>query len=424
MKQIRRLASVITLAVLAGCGGGGGGGDDTSPTPAPAPAPGAPAPSPAPAAVLPVVTASLATGTTFEYLVTTKSAYAGPGTNTSDTDSGIFRVTLGAPATVAGVDGFAVKVSGDTKIGGRTPAWSFLAISGQKWLASTDGTTLKTLYDPSSVSNSSGFFINVPAARAVKVAAQRFAGDYNQYDALAFADGAQDGGCTTVLSVQVCSDRSTSFGQSEYLLDGIGPVGFSVSSSISFNGSTPGVATNSTKIELIGTNLKPASGIAIKSPPWTSTATLTAPRAGATAAGIGGKVYLYAGSAAPVEAYDPATATWTALPTPPVALDGWVGTTVGSRAALFKAAQGYLHDPVTGAWTALPARSDANAVLSVSSWTHADGSVDAVVVTAGSSASLYNVWQFGVTANAWTLIGNMPSTNAADFSTATVGDKL
>ncbi|CAN5192383.1 hypothetical protein BH10PSE17_BH10PSE17_18790 [soil metagenome] len=429
MKQIQRLASVITLAVMAGCGGGGGGGDDTSATPAPAP--GAPAPAPAPTLVLPAVTATLATGTSFEYLVTTKTAYAGPGTNTSDTDSGIFRVTLGAPTKVAGVDGFAVKVSGDTAIGGRTPKWIFLAIAGQKWLASTDGQNLTTLYDPTTASGSAGFFMDLPAARAVKVAAKRFAGDYNQYDALAFSDGATDGGCTLILSVQVCSQTSTSFGRSEYLLDGIGPVAYSYSSSVSFSGSTPGVATNSTRIELIGTSLKPANGMAIAAPPWSSTASLPTPRAGAVAAGIGGKVYLYGGTSTDagfsptrVDAYDPATATWSALPAAPVPLDGWAGTTVGTRAALFKGNQGYLHDPASGAWTALPARANANTVLSVSPWTHSDGSIDALVVTTGPTAASYDVWQFAVATNAWQLLGNLNATNANEFVTAAVGDKL
>jgi hypothetical protein len=331
---------------------------------------------------------------------------------------------------VAGVAGFAVTVSGDANGNAHAPKWVFLAQSDQRWVASTDGSTLVPLYDPAATAGSTGFFINVPATRTVKVSTASFVGSYNTFAGLAFSDGASDGGCSYVLGIQTCTKNGTSFSQTEYLLDGVGPVGFKMASSISFGGTTPGFSNNSTTIELIGTSLLPANGMVIKSPPWTPEVALPIARSAGVVASAAGKIHLYGGtsddaafSGSRVDVYDPATRTWTQDPVAPVSLTGWSGAAVGARAVFFKADQGYVTDPATGTWTATAVRPDSSSVLSVAAWTHADGTQDAVVVTQASS-STYGVWLYSMAAGSWTTIGSMPATNGDSFATAVVADTL
>lgn len=415
------------LTVLAGCGGGGGG--DATPTPAAGPS----VPAPAPGGGAPTVRAALATGSYFEFLGTSSSSSSSPGGSSSASDHGVFRITLGAAQRVGGVDGFAVSVSGRTRIGGHEfgPAWTFLGLSGQRWVASSDGVALVTLYDPATPLGS-GFFLKVPGTRTVRAAAATYEGTYNRFPALALRDAASDGGCQTVLGLPICSDQATSFSQTEYLKDGVGPVGFFQRVSYSAGGSAPQVINSQLALELIGSSLVPSDGSTIAAPPWSEAAVPPAPVAFGTsafAAGIGGKIHVYggvSGAGARVDVYDPARRAWSRAADAPVSLSARHGAVVGARVALLGGRDGHLHDPATDTWTALPRLpASSGSIDGVAAWARPDGSVDIVaLVSSGSAYVDAQLWRFSQASGAWSLMGSFDRGPIGEYEVTMAGNVL
>ncbi len=422
------LALAFAIAAAA-CGGGGGGGGEATPAPAPAPS----APAPAPAGGAPTVRAALASGAYLEFLGTASSSSAAPGGSSTASDHGVFRITLGAARRVGGVDGFEVSVTGKTRIGGHEfrPAWTFLGLAGQRWVGSGDGATLTTLYEPATP-QSSGFFLKVPGSRTVRAAAATYEGSYNRFPALALRDAASDGGCQTVLGLPICSDQATSFSQTEYLKDGIGPVGFSQRVAYTVGGSAPQVINSQLALELIGSSLVPSDGSAIAAPPWSEAAVPPAPVAfgsGAFAAGVGGKVYVYAGVAgagARIDVYDPALRAWSRAPDAPVSLSGRHGAVIGTRVALLSGRDGYLHDPASHTWTALPRLpASSGSIDGVAAWARPDGSVDIVAVVSSGSAYLdAQLWRFSGAGGAWSQIGSFDRGPFGEYEVTMAGNVL
>ena len=419
------LVTTVTalLAALAGCGGGGGG--DTTPAAGPtAPAPGGGAST---------VRAALATGSYFEFLGTSSSSSSSPGGSSSASDHGVFRITLGAAQRVGGVDGYAVSVSGKTRIGGHEfrPAWTFLGLSGPRWVASSDGVALVTLYDPATPLGS-GFFLKVPSTRTVRAAAATYEGTYNRFPALALRDAASDGGCQTVLGLSICSDQATSFSQAEYLKDGVGPVGFSQRVGYSTGGSAPQVINSQLALELIGSSLLPSDGSTIVAPPWSEAAVPPAPVAfgsGAFAAGIGGKIYVYggvSGAGARVDVYDPARQAWSRAADAPVSLSARHGALLGARVALLSGRDGHLHDPATDTWTALPRLpASSGSIDGVAAWARPDGSVDIVALVSSGSAYIdAQLWRFSQASGAWSLIGSFDRGPIGGYEVTMAGNVL
>jgi Kelch motif len=413
---------------LTACGGGGGGADAS-----PAPAPGAAAPAPTPAGSASTVRAALVTGTYFEYLGTSSSSSASSSGSSTGSDHGVFRITLGAAQRVGGVDGFAVSVTGKTRIGGHEfkPSWTFLGLSGQRWVASSDGVALATLYDPAAA-QSSGFFLKVPTTRTVRVTATDYAGTYNRFPALALSDSASDGGCQTVLGQTLCSDNATSFSQIEYLKDGVGPVGFSQRAGYSYGGSAPQVINSQLKLELIGSSLAPSDGSTIVAPPWSEVAVPPAPvvvGTGAFAAGIGGRIHVYGGSinaGSRVDVYDPAQRAWSRVPDAPVSLRGYHGAVVGTRVVLLKGRDGYLHDPATNTWASLPRLpAGSGSFDGMAAWTRQDGAVDIVaVVSSGPAYVDAQVWRFSFASGAWSQVGSFDRGAFGQYETAMAGNVI
>jgi hypothetical protein len=428
-KVVRRGSTagvVLGLVLVAACGGGGsdpapgggggGGGSGGSGTGGGA-----------------VITAALQSGSYLEFLATSVSSSATPSGSSSSSDYGVFRIVLGAPAVVGGVNGFSVSVTGKSAVGGHDfrPAWTFVGLSGQRWVGSSDGLTLTTLYDPQLPAGTTGFFLEVPATRRVAARSGVLEGSYNRYSGVILRDATSDGGCQLVLSVPICSDTSTSFSQLEYLKDGLGPTGYSLRIGYSTGGSAPQVINLSVTLELIGTSLTAADGTAVKPPPWSEVAPLPASRVNAFAGAVGDKIYLYGGSSGDagfssdrIDVFDITSGAWSRSANAPRLLGAWRGVSIGGRMAMFNGSQGLLHDPVAGTWTPTAALSASGLIIGLGAWTH-DGTTDVVALldrgVAYVDATLY---RYSVSTNTWHLIGTLDKGQRFEYETAIAGDRI
>ena len=377
------------------------------------------------------ITASLKSGDYFEYLATSTSSVRSASTTSTSSDHGTFRLTLGAPASVGGVDGFAVTASGKTLVGGHefTPAWSFVAQHGARWLGSSDGTTLVTLYDPALPSGTSGFFLDVPESRRITARADVFEGAYNRHAALALGDSSSDGGCELVLSYTICSDSETSFSQREYLKDGIGPIAFSRRVGYTASGSAPSVINASLDLELVATSLAARDGSVIHAPPWRQAASMPVSRSGANAAAIGARAYVFGGSsdspefsAERVDVLDTTTGVWSRSGDAPRSLSGSRGVAIGDRIAVLIGNDGLLHDPAAGTWTPMARLTASGTLAGVGGLTRADGSTDVVVILDPGVAYLQaTLHRYSVASNAWSVIGSFDKGQRANYTAVLAG---
>ena len=382
-----------------------------------------------------VVTANLASGSYFEFLATSSSTSATPSGTSGSSDYGIFRIALGSPMVVGGVSGFATTVTGKTVTGGVDfrPNWTFLGLSGQRWVGSSDNTNLVTLYDPALPAGTTGFFLKVPAPRSVSARAATFDGAYNDYPGISLSDASSDGGCRTVASVTICSDSATSFAQSEYLEDGIGPVGYRRSINYTVGGSAPQIVNSSVTLELIGSSLSPRDGSTIKPPPWAEVAAMPVPRVSAVAAAVGSRIYVYGGySSEPgfdgkrVDVYDIPTGTWSRGADAPLSLTTYQTVPLGNRVALI-GPRSYLHDPAAGTWTLIapPPLPSSSTVTGAGPWTRSDGSIDVVaVVDPGSAYVNATLYRYTVAGNAWSAIGTFEKGPITSYEVAIAGNTL
>jgi Kelch motif len=377
------------------------------------------------------ITASLKSGDYFEFLATSASSATSPSTTSTSSDHGTFRLTLGAPATVGGVDGFAVTVSGKTLVGGHefTPAWTFVAQYGARWLGSNDGATLVPLYDPALPSGTRGFFLDMPESRRITAHADVFEGAYNRYAALALGDSRSDGGCELVLSYTICSDSATSFSQREYLKDGIGPIGFSRRMGYTAGGSAPSVVNASLDLELIATSLAARDGSVVNAPPWRQATSMPVSRSGATAAAIGNRIYVFGGTSdSPdfsderVDVLDTSTGVWSRGSDAPRSLSGSRSVAIGDRIAVLFGSDGLLHDPATGLWTPMARLTASGTLAGVGARTRADGTSEIVVIVDPGVAYLQGtLHRYSVAANTWSVIGNFDKGQRANYTAVVAG---
>jgi hypothetical protein len=214
-----------------GSGGGTGGG-------------GSPADSGPSGPLIPGFSFSLATGDFWEFgwdMHWYSSTYCGgsPGVD-DEKDSGSFRVTLGAAMTVAGVQAYAVELTGKSQgTAGLTisfaPRWTSLAVADNKLLGSSDGVTLQTLFDASTGKwPGGGFFLTFPGNSLVVAKAGSVSNAYLQDDEVwVVGRSTNTSQCTYYPGVgTICgSNWSTNTLESEYYAAGTGPVAYRYSTS-------------------------------------------------------------------------------------------------------------------------------------------------------------------------------------------------
>ena len=179
-----------------------------------------------------------------------QSCAQGSGCSTDD-DDGTFRVTLGAPRTVQGVQLFALNVSGKTSVSisdarrDFAPGWDYLGVDGNRLVVS-NGSSLTTLFD--AVTGrwaGSGFFTDRFNNKLVEASSRRITEDMN----FGAWDGVETGPvqsvgwassqstCEIIIILRVCpNDEEFNFIEREYYREGIGPVAYTYSFSISFSG--------------------------------------------------------------------------------------------------------------------------------------------------------------------------------------------
>jgi hypothetical protein len=406
----RALVAAGLAAGLVACGGSGD-----------SPAPGATAPPPAPpappAAGSPLtVGATLATGTVLEYLATHTSSTSSPAGNSTRSDFGLFRLTLGEPRQVAGVTGFDVQVSGRTVVGGQElrPPWTFLALVGTRWVGSVDGVHLVTLYDATAPAGASGFFLGATGTRRLAAAPGRHEGAYNVYRGVALADAASDGGCQWVLSLTLCSAATTTFEQRELLIDGIGPAAYQQQVGYSVSGSAPQVIRRTLAVELVRTTLVARDGSVVREPPWRAGLDMPVARTGAQSVVLDERVYLFGGRGSDasldgrrVDFFDLRSQRWYRAPDAPRSLAGWRATTAGSRIALFGGTDGLLFDPANGSWTATGRLLASGSITGVGQRTRPDGRVEVLaILDPGSTFLQASLVSYLPSNNSWQTIGS------------------
>ena len=166
----------------------------------------------------------------------------GSGTSTNSA-KGRFRMTLGEPSMIAGVEGFPLQLSGNP-IGADgddawdfTPRWKYLAVDETRLLASKDGATWETLFDAElGVWGGGGFFTTFPGDTLIVAQNGAIANDYLSASAIQVGRSNSQSQCETIVGITICGDESYDIKQYEYYQNQIGVVGYYYHSTSSFSG--------------------------------------------------------------------------------------------------------------------------------------------------------------------------------------------
>jgi len=362
MKKIMTAFCMILLPTLivvlfAGCGGGGGG---TPPADGGTPQGGGGTTTTGPG-----LSAALQQGTYWEFFWTTESTNSAMGSPTTyRTDSARFTVTLGAAVTIQGAQVYPLIITGQTGTAGTDfkPRWTHVGYSNGALIGSTNGSSLQAILDASktSMTGGGGFIALFDTVETVGINSGTFTGNYNSLNGIVVSHGTSKGGCETILGYTLCSDTQTTFSETEYYKDGVGPLGLKRSmgySSIGGGFYSDSLITH--VVELIGTSLIPADGSTIKRPPWNEIAPLNAPRKNHMAAVYNGKIYVFGGVTSSgtftssVEIYNPGNDTWTAGAPIPVTMINAVAKTVSSKIYLIPTSGTpiRIYDPNLNSWS-------------------------------------------------------------------------
>jgi hypothetical protein len=349
------------------------------------------------------INAAFQEGSFIEFAANTETTtFAQPSTTTNANDFGIFRITLGAPITSGDITLYPITVTGDAIVGGKnfTPRWAHIGTRNGSIVGvprasvpsggrlrpqaaggfSVEGGTpqpapqpvtqqpsidVQTIYSASGTSASNltaraaGFFIAFGTTENVVVSNQTFTGDYNTLAGVRVAHSSASGGCETLLGLTLCQEESTTFSESEFYKDGIGPIGYQQDVTYSSNsGSFFTSTTIRQRVEVIRTSLSSADASVIRPAPWRELAAMTTPRKNVTASAHNGEIYVFGGLTSSnanldsVEIYNPENNTWRSGVSAPVPLGFYKAATVGNRTFLINAGANVLvFDHVSNAWS-------------------------------------------------------------------------
>jgi hypothetical protein len=443
-RQSLALSALICALVLAGCGGGGGGdnaanaaaggtgttdsgaGTDTG-TGTDTGASTNTGADTSTAATPFTVQANYAQGTELDYVASSGS---------------LVRITLGAPITIGGVTLYATTATQSTATG-TTPyalRWKYLGSANGAIIGSTDGQAVANIYGPGGT-QAVGMFTSLDAQRKYTPSATTLS--VNGYGTLSVVGGygtsVSTGGCHATAGVQICSDFSATNTTSEYFMNGIGPAGFSATSSyLSTGGGIGSAGSSSSSLMLVHSNLTPADGTAL--PDFRSSTAPDLPQGYDTAILAAQNSLLYAitsvGDQVKVSVLDPSTATpaWseessTAAPTgltlsSAVTSTGYGGGTLAWRAhsvgadriAVVRDLQNiFYYQPSTHQWSQAPAiaLADADVNITAPSTSRGGGTITVTTGTATQIAADSAVWTDSA-GQAHVLIANFVEVNSND----------
>jgi hypothetical protein len=221
--------------ILSGCGGGGGGptgstGDDTGQNPTPV-TPSAPA--------FAGFDFTLKQGDFWEYgWDYDKNYWDSFSGGSRTTDSGTFRLALGAPKEISGVTAFEIIVTGysGSSEWGFKPRWKYISLDENKILGSEDGLTLFTLFDAQTGSwPGSGFFTTFSATTLCDGSSGTLNNAYVSCPAVVIGESTNKEQCQYFSGYgTICGgDLDETLQRREYYGERIGPLGYYSYSAIS-----------------------------------------------------------------------------------------------------------------------------------------------------------------------------------------------
>jgi N-acetylneuraminic acid mutarotase len=286
---------------------------------------------------------------------------------------GYFRITLGSPITVQGVQLFELLMSGDHDDGDwdYTPRWRYLGIDQSKIVGSQDGQMVEVVFDAMNGEwTGGGFWADYTSETQVSASAGTLDNEFITTDALRVQRSAGQDFCETIAGQTICpNDQAWTFSESEYYKGGIGPIGLYSYSAYSFNGGGYFDSFSHLRhVGLVASSLPGAAGVVPTSPPWTTRSPMPTARANPAAAVLDGRIYILGGELrtesgttilASVDVYDPAADTWTSAASMPAPRTGHTATAHGGRIYVLgghDASGGgkdnvWEYDPTSNGWT-------------------------------------------------------------------------
>ncbi|HEV8535328.1 MAG TPA: Hsp70 family protein [Candidatus Limnocylindria bacterium] len=209
---------------------------------------------------------------------------------------GEFRVSLGAPTTIAGKTLYAVSVQ---KLSGSDLSivptrWAYLGVDGNRLVGSLDGVTIRVALDAERGAQPGGGFFGelVAADRLLSLGSESIKNAYVSGPAVTLRQASQSAQCQNFSGLGlVCPGNRESATRVDYFREGIGPIGYYFFGSVSTSG---GGASTTINIGLLRYDLAGAVRAAASSPsrtpvaflPARGTAAPTARALGTPAAGL------------------------------------------------------------------------------------------------------------------------------------------
>jgi hypothetical protein len=160
-----------------------------------------------------------------------------------DADTGKFWVVLGPATTIQGINAYALQIYGKSKKRESSstrsfgPQWRYIAINNNRIMGSSDGLTLKTIFDAQTGKwAGGGFFTSFPNNLIVAQAGTiNSANPFISGSAVVIGRSANQSLCEIIEGQQICTGSySQSLREYEYYRPSIGPVGYYYSNSTYF----------------------------------------------------------------------------------------------------------------------------------------------------------------------------------------------
>jgi hypothetical protein len=154
------------------------------------------------------------------------------GDSNTSTDSGIFRITLGAPVIIDGITAYPlniVPVSGDDIADTQTIRWQYIALDQGRILGSTDGSSLSVIFDAFQGSQAGGgFFASFASDVLITGTSGQIDNDYINESAVYLSQASSSGGCEYFPGIGTICPGEDREGLTvrDYFQAGVGPVGY------------------------------------------------------------------------------------------------------------------------------------------------------------------------------------------------------
>lgn len=281
-------------------------------------------------------------------------------TTSSESDVGNFRITLGTAQSLAGKIAFPVIISGKrTDPAGITYAGNLthIALENNQVLISTDGITLKVIFDANTAIGTGGIFTPLGVLGATDITSLNMDNQFiKDTDAYRIGGSTDDPLCDSILGETICGDEASSITEYEYYKPGIGPISYYLLTTNTYTGGgfTTYHRTEKT-LGIIDSSLSATDGFSPANYPWRIKAEIPITNFDTwftAGAALNGKIYVvYNGE---LHIYDPATDVW--IQGPNMTIPGNyapVALAYFNKIYVFQGQDIYTFDPVTNKWTKL-----------------------------------------------------------------------